>query len=177
MSYEGAVEYCKWLTDLYNNDPKREFKRVLFSLPTEEEWMKAAYGGNVENLYPWGSHLRYKDGEDMCNMLHVVEELIVRDADGNPSESWDLNTMPEHRRRPYFALPIQYTQHIGSYKPNGYGLYNVSGNVAEMIVEKGISKGGSFNSYGGEVRIDVKGRYTETSPELGFRVFMRVVEK
>lgn len=178
MSYEGAIEYCKWLTELYNKDPNRNFKQVVFSLPTQKEWKLAAYGGKPENLYPWGIRLRSHDGKDMCKMLSVVEELMVRDTTGNPTENWDLAYSQNPRRgMPYFILPIDYTEPVKSYEPNGFGLYNMSGNVAEMVLEKGICKGGSFNSYGGEVQINFVGHYTETLPELGFRVFMKIIEK
>ncbi|MBQ1652401.1 MAG: SUMF1/EgtB/PvdO family nonheme iron enzyme [Bacteroidales bacterium] len=37
MSYEGAVEYCKWLTEKYNNSHKKKFANVEFRLPTKDE--------------------------------------------------------------------------------------------------------------------------------------------
>ena len=55
-----------------------------------------------------------------------------------------------------------------------YGIHNMSGNVAEMISEKWIAKGGSYNSPGYDVRIQSKMNYTEASPEVGFRVFMKI---
>ena len=46
------------------------------------------------------------------------------------------------------------TAQVSSYYPNSFGLYNVCGNVAEMVAEKGKAKGGSWKSFGGEVRIE-----------------------
>ena len=37
LSYEGAVEYCKWLTEKYNSTTKKKFTNVEFRLPTKEE--------------------------------------------------------------------------------------------------------------------------------------------
>jgi len=37
ITYEGATEYCKWLTEKYNNIPKKKFANVEFRLPTKEE--------------------------------------------------------------------------------------------------------------------------------------------
>jgi hypothetical protein len=51
----------------------------------------------------------------------------------------------------------------------------MSGNVAEMLNEKGIAKGGSYNSPGYDVRIESKMNYNDASPEVGFRVFMEVI--
>src|SRR5690554_3742878 len=41
ITQEAAKTYCKWLTEQYNSNPEREFKKVVFRLPTEKEWLKA----------------------------------------------------------------------------------------------------------------------------------------
>ncbi len=53
IEYEDAIAYCQWLTDKYNNLPKRKYKQVVFRLPTLQEWERAAKGGR-EDDYPWG---------------------------------------------------------------------------------------------------------------------------
>ncbi len=64
-----------------------------------------------------------------------------------------------------------------SYFPNDFGLYAISGNVAEMIDQPGKAKGGSWQDepYYGQVTV-VK-EYTLPSPAVGFRVFMEVIEE
>ena len=64
-----------------------------------------------------------------------------------------------------------------AYFPNNYGLFNFSGNVAEMVAEKGLSKGGSWltDQYG--IMIISKGKYYKPNAELGFRVLAEVIEK
>ena len=44
LSYEAAKAYCKWITTVYNQskDPAKRFRKVLFRLPSAEEWEKAA---------------------------------------------------------------------------------------------------------------------------------------
>ena len=32
ISYESAIEYCKWLTEKYNSEPKKKFRKLLFKL-------------------------------------------------------------------------------------------------------------------------------------------------
>ena len=176
VSYEAANEYCKWLTGLYNSDPKREFKKVEFRLPTETEWMRAAEGGRSQAMFPWGKfYLRNKNGQHMCNYNSVNEMAIYRDDLGRPMIAVDSSN---HSR---FAGSlndrIYYTVNVGSYYPNDYGIYNMSGNAAEMTIEKGLTKGGSWDSYGSEVTIRSVKIYKGSSPELGFRVFMKVIEK
>ena len=57
-----------------------------------------------------------------------------------------------------------------SHHPNNYGLYNMSGNVAEMVYERGIAYGGSFLDTGYDIRIDSEKPYDAPSPLIGFRV-------
>ena len=56
----------------------------------------------------------------------------------------------------------------------------MSGNAAEMIQEKGVSKGGSFLSLAEDVTIESKGSYNVNASgkvDLGFRWFMEIMEE
>lgn len=44
LSYEAVLAYCDWLTEQYNNQPERKFKKVKFRLPSLKEWQVAALG-------------------------------------------------------------------------------------------------------------------------------------
>ena len=76
-------------------------------LPTEAEWECAARGGLVQKRFAWGDELT-PGGRHMCNIWQG--EFPTR----NTAEDGHVGTAPAK-----------------SFKPNGYGLHNVAGNVWE----------------------------------------------
>ena len=63
----------------------------------------------------------------------------------------------------------QSTLPVFSFFPNDFDLYNMSGNVAEMIADKNVAMGGSWNSTGFDIRIESEMPLNEFSCEIGFR--------
>jgi sulfatase modifying factor 1 len=172
ITYESALSYCKWLGEKYHSNPKREFHKVVFRLPSEIEWMHAANGGN-NYLYGWGgSYTRNSRGCYMANFAPLEDQYLYQDSNNN--YSWVNNYGTAMNNTADGALIPHFTT---SYFPNNYGMYNCSGNVAEMIDEKGTSKGGSWISTQYEIMLISKERYAEPSATLGFRVLAEVVER
>jgi formylglycine-generating enzyme required for sulfatase activity len=159
VSYEAAQIYCEWLTKTYNSSSKRKFNKVQFRLPNEQEWETAVRGGDSLAKYPWkGEFLRNKKGLYLCNFARETNDTIVI-AD-KLNDSADI------------------TAQVNAYYPNGFGLFNVSGNVAEMISDKQFVKGGSWKSTPEYLTIKSKqSNDGNPKPTVGFRVFMDVLEK
>jgi gliding motility-associated lipoprotein GldK len=77
-----------------------------FRLPTEAEWEYSARGGLESATYPWGGP--YSKNDRGCFMANF-----------------------KPNRGDYAADQALYTVEAKSYEPNGFNLYNMSGNVAE----------------------------------------------
>ena len=169
VSFEAANEYCKWLTALYNTAADRQFKKVVFRLPTEEEWIEVASGGNKSKIYPWDNfYLMNNKGEYLCNFLHLGDQSIYFDSKTKSYKVADAFIG--------FTARALVFNSVDALPPSPGGLFNMSGNAAEMVLEKGLAKGGSYNDPGYDVRISSKKFYDGPSTEIGFRVVMEVVE-
>lgn len=154
------------------NDASAYAKWVGGRLPTEVEWEHAARGGLGDVPFPWGEDVPNDTDTTPCNIWQG------RFPETNTAKDGHLTTAPAR-----------------SFAPNGYGLYNMVGNVWEWTAEpyrvkslkkrvkerlatmKGykLSKGGSFlchASYCYRYRIAAR---TGNSPDSttthhGFRV-------
>lgn len=108
VSWKQAQAFCVWRTQLLNSylDENGETTVQDFRLPTESEWEYASRGGLQNDPYPWGGpYIRNSRGCFLANFKPLRGNYI---DDGG-----------------------FYTVKATAYWPNDYGLYCMSGNVAE----------------------------------------------
>lgn len=108
VNWEQANAFAHWRTKMMNSFLSKIKQPTLpnFRLPTESEWEYASRGGLDASPYPWGGpYTRNIQGCFLANFKPLRGNYI---ADGG------LKAIK-----------------TASYNPNGYGLYDMAGNVAE----------------------------------------------
>jgi formylglycine-generating enzyme required for sulfatase activity len=162
LSRESVDAYLQWLTKAYQSQGKIRYSGAEFLLPSRDEWIRAAQAGDTSKVYPWGSgFIRNNRGEDLCNYRHV--ELRFDSTTNKYVE------VPEKQPDVFRG-----TTRVDTYFPNALGLFNMSGNVAEMINEPGTAMGGSFNDPAWKVRIKSEQGFGPPTPMVGFRAAIRL---
>lgn len=164
ISKEAAELYCEWLSDHFL--PNREGdKKLKFRLPTHEEWIYAAKGGLKLGEYGWGGpFLTNEKGSQLANYVRFGAENISRDSTGK------LIVIPFYSGTMTAKDYADVTAPSQSYWPNGFGVYNMNGNVAEMVANKDIVAGGSWKDPGYDIRNESFKPYTGSATNVGFRV-------
>lgn len=80
VAWEDAVSFCHW---------KQRKTGLPFRLPTEAEWEKAARGGLLRKLYPWGDD--EADGRACWNRWHLpIGTMPVRSFAPNTYGLYDM---------------------------------------------------------------------------------------
>ena len=120
-------------------------KRLL----TEAEWEYAARGGLTQADYAWGTEFA-PGGQKMAN-------------------TWDdsARTFPVTGGRKSSEKVQVGTTAIASYAPNGYGLYDMAGNVWQWTADWYRADAFRIEAANGNVVVDPRGPAESNDPEMG----------
>lgn len=126
VSWYGAASYCNWRSgeedkeSCYNLSTwECDFSKNGYRLPTEAEWEYAARGGLSGRRFPLGDTITHSQANYIS---YWSEDIPFYPYDMSRTEgyhpTWNDGIYP-------------YTSPAGSFSANGYGLYDVAGNVWE----------------------------------------------
>ena len=167
----GSELYCSWLQEEFkkeygNKDEKRASN--LIRLPSRAEWCYAASNGKDNQVYPWGDNLLTING------LFQANYSVEKDCN-----SLNKNVIQIDNLVDFITVPR-------AYNPTTFGLYNMSGNIAEMVYENAEllyedyrnkencgTAGGSWESSAEEIKIfgpDPYAGIVTAHPAIGFRI-------
>ena len=108
----------------------------------------------------------------LCNYRPAKDRWVL-----DVGSTYLIPGISEQERRDAAAQDgLLITGPVNSYHPNGYGVYCMSGNVAEMIADSNITKGGSWGSnHPYYLQIASYETHKGASPYIGFR-FVAITE-
>jgi formylglycine-generating enzyme required for sulfatase activity len=155
ISRKGAEMYCNWLSQELQKriggnsiNPTRTVR-----IPTRAEWVFAASASGENLPYPWKGDA-------------ILNEKNCYLANHKPTDST------------YSDDGASFTAAVNSYLPNSFGLFNMSGNVAEMVwndlqTKTAGTAGGGWMDEAESLKIHAVDPYSgisEAHPNIGFRV-------
>ncbi len=128
VSWYGAQAYCNYKSDMEGlercisfDDWSCNWNSNGYRLPTEAEWEKAARGGTPGTRFPWSD-------SNIITFSNANYESLLPREDYDHAISVGYNPAFVTEREPY-------TNPEGYFAPNGYGLYDMGGNVQEWIYD------------------------------------------
>ncbi len=157
ISYEQAVSYCDWRTNQLNESLYRTEHKLSNSTDLSDESIPTVFKCRIPTKKEWEtiSTIDYSEKtKKLMSKKRYANNPLYNIAQPNANNKKGI---------------ISITTDVKSFWPNEKGVYNLIGNVAEMIQEKGVAKGGSWKQTLEEINAQKEFNYTEPNNWVGFR--------
>jgi len=195
VSWYGAASYCNWQSSEEGYEScydlstwECDFSKHGYRLATEAEWEYAARGGQHSPYYRFGW------GDTISHSQANYDSFW---QGGSPYYPYDVS--PTEGYHPIWDDGIYpYTASVGSFSPNGHGLYSMSGNVFEWCndwydsnyynvspydnpqgpafspLDYRVVRGGSWDTLASPCRVAFRSSFTPVtcSDHFGFRIVL-----
>lgn len=121
VNWDQAMAFCAYRTKRHNDFLTSKKKKggaekvINYRLPTEIEWEYAARGGLQNSPYPWGGP-------------YLIDDRGCYLANFKPKRGDYIENTDEKK------AGFMYTAPVKTFHPNGFGLYDMAGNVSEWTI-------------------------------------------
>jgi formylglycine-generating enzyme required for sulfatase activity len=197
------LEYLEFLSDFKKNSTDEEYQKVL---PDTSKWVSekveledfanqyfrspgfrlfpvTCISYQAANLYcEWLSNkLNERFSTNKIKVKLPSESEWIRAARSDSQSDFAIDDKSKKAGMNYKKVESEGKNKIAamdvySFAPNKFGIFNMSGNVAEMIENAGICKGGSWDSTEEFIKVDSKEKYQNASIFVGFRPVLVINE-
>ncbi len=136
VSWYDSVAYCNWLSEKNGLQPvykpnleKREHIEIDYAangyrLPTEAEWEFVGRNGAKQTKYSWGNLPPI--GKNGGNVGDESFRKMIEDLNKKLETNWGVGDFFKQ-----YETGFSFTSPVGSFKPNTFGIFDLTGNVNE----------------------------------------------
>lgn len=166
VSWEDAMRFCEWLTK-EEVAAGRIGPNDQYRLPTDDEWdlavgLNGRESGDDANGYPWGP-----DFPPPARTGNFADRMWV--------DQFGRTTQLEGYKDGYPT-----TAPVGSYGSNRFGLFDLGGNVAELIYDQRVTRGAAWDIANPSLLLSshrVEAKPASRRDSRGFRCVLQVSQR